>query len=69
MDGGPFAIIEDGDVIEIDIENRSINIDLTDDEIKERLDKLVKPEPKIKEGYLVRYARAVSSANKGAILE
>lgn len=69
MDGGPFAIIEDGDVIEIDIENRSINIDLTDDEIKERLDKLVKPEPKIKEGYLVRYARTVSSANKGAILE
>lgn len=69
MDGGPFAIIEDGDVIEIDIPNRSININLSEEEIKDRLEKLDKPEPKIKEGYLIRYARAVTSANKGAILE
>ncbi len=69
MEGGPFAIIEDGDIIDIDIPNRSINIELTDEEIQNRLDKLVKPEPKVKEGYLVRYARMVSSANRGAILE
>lgn len=69
MDGGPFAIIEDGDIIEINIPNRSINIDLSDEEIKDRLDNLNIPEPKIKEGYLVRYARAVTSANKGAILK
>lgn len=69
MEGGPFAIIEDGDIIDIDIPNRSVNIELTDEEIQNRLDKLVKPEPKVKEGYLVRYARMVSSANRGAILE
>ncbi|NVF12417.1 dihydroxy-acid dehydratase [Anaerococcus sp. AGMB00486] len=69
MEGGPFAIIEDGDIIDIDIPNRSINIDLSEEEIQERLNNLEKQEPKIKEGYLVRYARAVSSANKGAILE
>lgn len=69
MEGGPFAIIEDGDIIDIDIPNRSVNIELSDEEIKKRLDNLVKPEPKVKEGYLVRYARMVSSANRGAVLE
>lgn len=69
MEGGPFAIVEDGDIIDIDIPNRTINIELSDEEIKNRLDKLVKPEPKVKEGYLVRYARMVSSANRGAVLE
>lgn len=69
MEGGPFAIIEDGDIIDIDIPNRSVNIELSDEEIQNRLDNLVKPEPKIKEGYLVRYARMVSSANRGAVLE
>lgn len=69
MEGGPFAIIEDGDIIDIDIPNRKVNIELSDEEIKKRLDNLVKPEPKVKEGYLVRYARMVSSANRGAVLE
>lgn len=69
MKGGPFAIIEDGDIIDIDIPNRTVNIELSDEEIKKRLDNLVKPEPKVKEGYLVRYARMVSSANRGAVLE
>lgn len=69
MEGGPFAIIEDGDIIDIDIPNRTVNIELSDEEIKKRLDNLVKPEPKVKEGYLVRYARMVSSANRGAVLE
>lgn len=69
MEGGPFAIIEDGDIIDIDIPNRTVNIELSDEEIKKRLYNLVKPEPKVKEGYLVRYARMVSSANRGAVLE
>ena len=69
MEGGPFAIIEDGDIIDIDIPNRTVNIELSDEEIQKRLDNLVKPEPKVKEGYLVRYARMVSSANRGAVLE
>lgn len=69
MEGGVFSIIEDGDIIDIDIENRSINLHLPDDVIKSRLDKWIKPELKVKKGYLVRYARMVSSANEGAIVK
>lgn len=69
MEGGPFAIVEEGDVIKIDIKNRSINVDLTDDEIKERLSNWEKPAPNVTKGYLVRYAKSVSSASKGAVVE
>lgn len=69
MDGGPLAIIEDGDIINIDIPNRVLEVELSDKEIKTRLDNWDKPEPKVKKGYLVRYAKSVSSANKGAIVE
>ena len=69
MEGGVFSIIENGDIISIDIKNRSINLDVKDDIIKERMEKWIKPDPKVKKGYLVRYSKMVSSANKGAVVE
>lgn len=66
---GPIAALQNGDLIEIDIPNKSLNMKLSDDEIKERLDKLPKFELKIKKGYLGRYSQMVTSANTGAILK
>ncbi len=63
--GGPIAIVEEGDIIEIDIPEKKLNIKLDEDEIKERLKKLKLPEPKIKSGYL-KYD-LVGSADKGAV--
>jgi dihydroxy-acid dehydratase len=66
---GPIAILQNGDMITIDIPGRSISVSLTDQLINERL-ALLKPfEPKIKKGYLARYAQMVTSANTGAILK
>ena len=62
MEGGVFSIIEDGDIITIDIKNRSINLEVKDDIIKERIKNWKKPVLKVKKGYLVRYSRMVSSA-------
>ncbi len=68
MEGGPIAVLRDGDKIMIDIPKRKINVLLSDEEIKKRLSKWKQPEPKIKQGYLARYARLVSSASSGAIM-
>lgn len=68
MADGPIAAIEDGDIIEIDIENRSINVELTDDEIAERLAKREIPKKDV-DGWLALYRQLVSSADKGAILK
>jgi dihydroxy-acid dehydratase len=68
MEGGPIAIIRNGDRIRIDIPKRKIDLMLSDKEIKMRLSKWRPPEPKIKKGYLSRYAKMVSSAGKGAIM-
>jgi len=65
--GGPIAIVEEGDIIEIDIPEKKLNIKLDEDEIKERLKKLKLPEPKIKSGYLKYYTDLVGSADKGAV--
>lgn len=65
---GPIAAIKDGDMIEINIPERTLRVELTDDEIRERLEALPPFEPKIKDGYLARYAKGVSSAAQGAIL-
>jgi dihydroxy-acid dehydratase len=65
--GGPIAIIEEGDIIEIDISTRKLNIEITDQEIKERLSKWKPIEPKIKEGYLLRYSEIVKSSDTGAV--
>ena len=67
-EGGAIAIIREGDIIEIDIPNNSLNISISDGEIAARLKEWRQPEPRIKKGYLARYARAVSSANTGAVV-
>lgn len=65
---GPIAAIVNGDIINIDIPGRKLDVSLSDEEIKNRLAALPKFEPKIKKGYLARYSRQVTSASKGAIL-
>jgi dihydroxy-acid dehydratase len=67
-EGGPLAAIQDGDEITIDIPNRKLNLDLTDEEIQDRLSNWQRPEPKFKRGYLALYARLAESADKGAII-
>ncbi|MEI7616431.1 MAG: dihydroxy-acid dehydratase, partial [Actinomycetota bacterium] len=69
MAGGPLAVVNEGDYIEIDINNNSINLLVSENEIKERLKNWTAPECRIKEGYLSRYAKLVTSAAKGAVLE
>ena len=69
MIGGPIAVVQDGDVIEIDILNRSLTIRLTDDEIKERLKRWKAPEPKVKKGVLTIYSRLVGQADHGATID
>lgn len=66
--GGPIAIVQDGDEIEIDIPNRKITLRLSDEEIRRRLSHWSPPPPKYKSGYFARYAKLVSSANRGAVL-
>jgi dihydroxy-acid dehydratase len=65
---GPIAILKDGDIIEIDISNRKLNARLTKSEIEKRFKNWKPIPPKIKTGYLARYSKLVSSADKGAIL-
>ncbi len=67
--GGAIAIIENGDMIAIDITKKTLNVELSPSEIKTRLEKLPPFELKKKTGYLARYARQVSSADKGAVFE
>ena len=67
--GGLIALVEEGDLIAIDIPNCSIELKVDDAVLAERRQKWVCPEPKVKTGYLARYAKLVSSADKGAILE
>lgn len=67
--GGPIAIVKDGDKILIDIPNRKVEVLIPDSEIKRRFKNWKPPKQKIEKGYLLRYARSVSSADKGAILE
>jgi dihydroxy-acid dehydratase len=63
-----IAVVEPGDMIEIDLPNRRIHLDVPDEVIQERLAKWQEPEPKVKGGYLRRYARLVTSASTGAVL-
>jgi dihydroxy-acid dehydratase len=64
---GPIAALKEGDLIEIDIPNNQLNVRLSAEEIRQRLAALPEFEPKIKSGYLARYATMVSSADKGAV--
>lgn len=67
--GGTIGLVEEGDIIEIDIPNHKINLNVADDVLAERKANLVMPEPKVKTGYLARYASLVTSADKGAVLK
>lgn len=67
--GGPIALVEEGDKITLDINNYKITLEVSDEELERRRAAWKAPEPKVKTGYLARYAKLVSSADKGAILE
>ena len=67
--GGPIGLLRDGDIIRIDIPGKRMDVIISDDELETRRRKWTEPEPRVSEGYLVRYARLVSSAAKGAIVE
>ena len=67
--GGPIALVKEGDLIELDIKNYKITLKVSDEELAKRKSEWKAPEPKVKTGYLARYAKLVSSADKGAILE
>ena len=68
MVGGPIAMVEDGDEIVIDIPNRKLDINITEELLAKRKAKWTPPKPKIAQGMLARYARCVTSADKGAVL-
>ena len=67
--GGPIALVKEGDMISIDINAYKITLEVSDEELAERRKEWVCPEPKVKTGYLARYAKLVSSADKGAVLQ
>ena len=67
--GGPIALVQEGDKITLDINNYKIHLDVSDEELSRRRAAWKAPEPKVKTGYLARYAKLVSSADKGAILQ
>ena len=69
MEGGPIAVIRDGDVIRIDIPKRKIDILLSEGEIKKRFKTWRPQNPKIKKGWLARYAALVTSASTGAVMK
>ncbi|KMO85397.1 dihydroxy-acid dehydratase [Megasphaera cerevisiae DSM 20462] len=69
MEGGPIALIQDGDIIGIDIPNRKLELKVSEAELARRKAAWTQPEPKVKTGYLSRYARLVTSANTGAVLQ
>jgi dihydroxy-acid dehydratase len=69
MEGGPIAIIENGDVIKIDITNKKIDVELSEEEIQKRLSTWKPVEQRITSGYMERYGRSVLSASEGAVFK
>lgn len=67
--GGPIALVNEGDIITLDIDNYKIKLEVSDEELEKRRAEWKAPPPKVSSGYLARYARFVSSADKGAILQ
>ncbi|MFY9114030.1 MAG: dihydroxy-acid dehydratase, partial [Dethiobacteria bacterium] len=68
-EGGAIAAVRDGDSILIDIPNRRLELLVPEEQIRQRLDNITMPAPKINHGYLYRYSKMVTSASRGAILE
>lgn len=69
MEGGPIALVKDGDRILVDVPNRRLELLVDEAELARRKAAWKRPEPKVKTGYLSRYARLVTSANTGAIMK
>jgi len=69
FEGGPIALVEDGDRITIDAETRQITVDVSDAELAERKSRWVRPESKYKRGVLAKYAKTVCSASEGAVTD
>lgn len=69
MQGGPIAVIQDRDIISIDIPKKKLTLKVDESEIKNRLDRWKQPEFKIRHGYMARYSKLVSSADKGAVIK
>lgn len=69
MEGGPIALLEEGDIIAIDIPKRALNVRLSAEELAQRKANWTQPQPKVTKGYLSRYAKLVTSANTGAVLK
>jgi dihydroxy-acid dehydratase len=67
--GGPIALVHEGDMIEIDIDNLSIKLDVSDEEMAKRKENWQPREPRVTTGYLARYASMVTSGNRGAVLK
>ena len=67
-EGGPLAVVEDGDLVTIDIPKRDLHLHLSDQEIQQRLANWKRPGPKFKKGYLALYSRLAESADQGAII-
>ena len=67
--GGPIGLVQEGDMIEIDIPNASINMKVSEEELEKRKAAYVQPAPKVTSGWLARYARLVTSADEGAVLK
>ena len=69
MEGGPIALVREKDIIRVDIKNKKIDVLISQDEMSRRRACWNPPEPKIKSGYLARYAKLVTSASTGAVLK
>ncbi|ASS69204.1 dihydroxy-acid dehydratase [Paenibacillus sp. RUD330] len=67
-DGGPLAFVNDGDIIELDMNNRTIQLEISDEEMAKRRAEWTGFEPKIKRGYLARYSHLVTSASTGGVM-
>ena len=63
--GGPLALIKTGDIIELDIPNRKLNVDISEDEMKKRKDEWVEPAPRFERGYGYIYSKHIEQADKG----
>ena len=69
MEGGPIGLLKEGDMVTIDIPGRKLSTSVSDAEMAVRKDAWQPPKPKVTKGYLVRYARMVTSANTGAVVK
>jgi dihydroxy-acid dehydratase len=67
-EGGPIGLLQNGDIIEIDIPGRSVNVRLSEAELEERRKQWTPPEPRFTKGWLARYSHLATSANTGAVL-